>query len=73
MCYHRAEDAEKLGIDVMAQLKASMLKACGRKDGAGEELTGRAVSEPNAGGRRWLSRCSGRAAMRQVTWTKTSH
>ena len=30
--YHRAQDAEKLGIDVMAQLKASVLKAQGRQD-----------------------------------------
>ena len=67
---------KKLGIDVMAQLKTSVLKACGRQDGAGMELTARAVGEPNAGavlpaGR--LSRRSGRAAMRQVTWTMTSH
>ena len=34
---------EKLGIDVMAQLKASIQKACGRQDGAWVELTARAV------------------------------
>ena len=33
---------EKLGVDVMAQLKASVLKAQGRQDGAGTELTARA-------------------------------
>ena len=37
---------EKLGIDVMAQLKASVLKAQGRQDGAGMELTARSVGEP---------------------------
>ena len=30
---------EKLGIDVMAQLKASMLKAHGREDGPEMEIT----------------------------------
>ena len=38
---------EKLGIDVMAQLKASVLKALGRPNGAGVKLTARLVSEPN--------------------------
>ena len=57
---------EKLGIDVMAQLKASVLKACGRQDRARMELTARGVGEPNAGAEL-------RAAMRQVTWTMTSH
>ena len=33
----------------MEQLKASVLKACGCHDGAGMELTARAVGEPNAG------------------------
>ena len=40
---------EKFGIDVMAQLKASVLKAQGRQDGAGIELTARSVGEPNDG------------------------
>ena len=40
---------EKLGIDVMAQLKASVLKAQGRQDGAGMELTARSVGEPYDG------------------------
>ena len=40
---------EKLGIDVMAQLKASVLKAQVRQEGAGMELTARAVGEPKAG------------------------
>ena len=40
---------KKLGIHVMVQLKASVLKACRRQDGAGVELTGRAVGKPNAG------------------------
>ena len=40
---------KKLGIDVMAQLKASVLKAQGRQVGAGMELTARSVGEPNDG------------------------
>ena len=40
---------EKLGIDVMAQLKPSVLKAQGRQDGAEIELTARPVGEPNDG------------------------
>ena len=40
---------EKPGIDVMAQLKASELKAQGRQDGAGMELTAHSVGEPNHG------------------------
>ena len=40
---------EKLGIDVMAQLKASVLKAQGRQDGAGMELTARSLGEPSGG------------------------
>ena len=40
---------EKLGIDVMAQLKASELKAQGRQDSAGMELTARSVGNPNDG------------------------
>ena len=39
----------KLGIDVMAQLEASVLKTRGRQNGAGIELIARAVGEPNAG------------------------
>ena len=40
---------EKLGIDVMTQLKASVLKAHGCQDDAGIEFTALAVGEPNAG------------------------
>ena len=40
---------EKLGIDVMVQLKASVLKAQERQDGAGMELTARSVGELNDG------------------------
>ena len=40
---------EKLGIDVMAQLKDFVLKAQGRQDGDGVELTARSVGEPNDG------------------------
>ena len=40
---------EKLGIDVMAQLKASVLKARGRQDGAWMELSARSVDELNHG------------------------
>ena len=40
---------EKLGIDVMAQVKASALKAQGRDDGAVVKLTTRSVGEPNDG------------------------
>ena len=38
---------EKLGMDVMAQLKASVLKAQGRQNGAGMGLIARSVGEPN--------------------------
>ena len=40
---------EKLGIDVMAQLKAYVLKAHGCQDDAGMEFTALAVGDPNAG------------------------
>ena len=36
-------------MDVMPQLKASVLKARGREDGAGVELTDRSVGKPNDG------------------------
>ena len=39
---------EKLGIDVMAHLVASVLKAHGCQDNAGMEFTALAVGEPNA-------------------------
>ena len=40
---------EKLGIDVMTQHKASVLKTHGREDGPAMEATAGAVDEPNAG------------------------
>ena len=40
---------EKLDIDLMAQLKASVLGAQRRQDGAEMELTARSVGEPNDG------------------------
>ena len=40
---------EKRCFDVMAQLKASVLKARGIQDGAGMDLTARSVGEPNDG------------------------
>ena len=40
---------ENIGINVMAQVKASVLKDHGRLDGAGMELKACAVGEPNAG------------------------
>ena len=40
---------EKLGIDVMAQLKVPVLKAHGREDGPETEITAGDVGEPNAG------------------------
>ena len=40
---------EKLGVNVMAQLKASVLKVHGRQDGAEVEFTACAAGEPNAG------------------------
>ena len=40
---------QKLGIDVMTQLKASVLKADGRQDGPDMEVSAGAVDEPNAG------------------------
>ena len=67
---------EKLGIDVMAQLKALILKAHGRQDGVGMEFTARAEGKPNAGAvlRTAMAVTTfGWAATRQVTWTMTSH
>ena len=40
---------DKLGIDVMPQLKASVLPAQGRQYGAGMEITARSVDELNDG------------------------
>ena len=40
---------EKLGINVMAQLKASVLKAQERQDGAGIALAASSAGEPNDG------------------------
>ena len=40
---------EKLGIDVMTQLKASVRKAHGREDGPEMEATAGAADEPKAG------------------------
>ena len=40
---------EKLRIDVMIQLKASVLKAHGREDGPDMEATAGAADEPKAG------------------------
>ena len=40
---------EKIGIDVIEQLTSYVLNACGRQDGAGVELTARAVGELKAG------------------------
>ena len=40
---------EKLGIDVMAQIKESVLKANGREDGPEVEIAAGDVGEPNAG------------------------
>ena len=41
--------SEKLGIDVTAELKASVLNAHGRVEGPEREITAGAVGEPNAG------------------------
>ena len=49
MCIRDRILREKRGIDVMTQLKASVLKAHGREDGPEMELTAGAVGEPNAG------------------------
>ena len=67
---------EKLGIDVITHLKASVLKAHGREDGPEMEATAGAVDEPNAG-------AVLRAAMAvtafepgggaPMTWTMTPH
>ena len=66
---------EKLGINVMAQLKASVLKARGCQDDSGMELTALAAGQYNAGAvqraamvTRCLSRRSGQSSRRQVTW-----
>ena len=67
---------EKLGIDVMTQLKVSVLKAHGREDALKWRLQLVPWTSPTLGlccGRRWLSRHSDRAAGRQVTWTMTPH
>ena len=40
---------KKLAIDIMPQLKASVLKAQGRQRGAGMKITARSVGEPNDG------------------------
>ena len=67
---------EKLGIDVMAQLKASVPKTCGRQLALGWNLQlvlGASPTMVMCCGRRWMSRCSGREAMPQATWTITSH
>ena len=40
---------DKLGIDVIAQLTASVLTAQGRQDGAGMEHTARSLGKPNNG------------------------
>ena len=66
---------EILEVDVMAQPKASVLKAHVRKDGPEMENKAGAVASPMLApcfGRRWRSRRSGQAATRQVTWTMTS-
>ena len=62
---------DKLGIDVMAQPKASVLKAHGCRKDSGMEFTAIAVGEPNAGAvlRAALRQAALRqAALRQVTW-----
>ena len=67
---------DKFGIDAMAQLVASVLKAYGRQDGAEIEFTALAVGESNAGAVLWAAMAVtafGRAATRQVTWTMRSH
>ena len=66
---------ENLGVDVMAQLKASVPKAQGRQDGAGIELTDRSVGEPSHGAVLWrrLSPRLCRVATRGVTWMIRSH
>ena len=43
----RMAPRKKLGIDVMAQLKASVLKAQRRQDGDGMEFASRSVGDPN--------------------------
>ena len=65
----------KLDINVMAQPKASVLKAQERQHAAGMELTARSVGEPNGVlccERRWLSQRSLWAVTRQATWTMRS-
>ena len=67
---------EKRGIDVMTQLKKSVLKAHGREDGLKWRLQLLLWTSPTLGlccGRRWLSWHSERAATRQVTWTMMPH
>ena len=67
---------EKLGIDVMAQLKASVLKAHGREDGPEMEITAGAVGELNAGAvmrAAMAATAFGPGGDAPLTWTMTSH
>ena len=67
---------EKLGIDAMAQLKVSVLKAHGREDDPELEITAGAVGEPNAGAvlrAAMTVTAFGLGGLRQVTCTMRSH
>ena len=66
----------KLGIGVLAQLKAFLLKAQRRQDSAGMELTASDVGEPNDGAalRAAISVTAFvTGATRRATWTMRSH
>ena len=67
---------EKLGIDIMAQLKASVLKAKGVKMALGWSFQLVLWASPTivvCCERRWLSHRSRLAATRLATWTMRSH
>lgn len=63
-------------VDVMAQLKSSVLKEHGHEDGDGMDLTAVSAAEPRlvwCCGRQLLSRHLARAATFMMTWTITIH
>ena len=67
---------EKFGIDVTAQLKASVLKAHRREDGPQMEITAGAVGKPNAGAvlrAAMAVTAFGPGGDAPLTWTMTSH
>lgn len=58
---------EKLGIDLMAQLQESVLKANGKRFHAAMDFVAFSPTLVPCCGRQWLSPCSGRVTTCQVT------